>query len=87
MSPSFNHIFAGGYAAGYYGYKWAEMLEADAFSMFQEEGVMNKKTAQRYLETILSKGGAVPADEMFRQFRGREPRIDALLKRDGLVND
>lgn len=87
MSPSFNHIFAGGYAAGYYGYKWAEMLEADAFSMFQEEGVMNKKTAQRYLETILSKGGSVPADEMFRQFRGREPEIKALLKRDGLVND
>ena len=87
MSPSFNHIFAGGYAAGYYGYKWAEMLEADAFSMFQEEGVMNKETAQRYLDAILSKGGSVPADEMFRQFRGREPQIDALLKRDGLVSD
>lgn len=86
MSPSFNHIFAGGYAAGYYGYKWAEMLEADAFSMFQEEGVMNKETAQRYCENILSKGGSVPADEMFRQFRGREPEIQALLKRDGLVN-
>lgn len=86
MSSSFGHIFAGGYAAGYYGYKWAEMLEADAFSMFQEEGVMNKDTANRYLDCILSKGGSIPADEMFRQFRGREPEIQALLKRDGLVN-
>ena len=87
MSPSFNHIFAGGYAAGYYGYKWAEMLEADAFSMFQEEGVMNKDTAKRYLECILSKGGSVPAMDMFKNFRGREPEIEALLKRDGLLND
>lgn len=86
MSSSFGHIFAGGYAAGYYGYKWAEMLEADAFSMFQEEGVLNKDTANRYLDCILSKGGSIPADEMFRQFRGREPEIQALLKRDGLVN-
>ena len=87
MSPSFNHIFSGGYAAGYYGYKWAEMLEADAFSMFQEEGVMNKDTANRYLNCILSKGGSVPAMEMFKNFRGREPEIDALLTRDGLKND
>ena len=87
MSPSFNHIFAGGYAAGYYGYKWAEMLEADAFSVFQEEGVMNKETARQYLESILSKGGSEPAMEMFKNFRGREPKIDALLQRDGLVND
>ena len=87
MSPSFGHIFAGGYAAGYYGYKWAEMLEADAFSMFQEEGVMNKNTAARYLQCILSKGGSVPAMEMFKNFRGREPEIDALLRRDGLMSD
>ena len=85
MSPTFGHLFSGGYAAGYYGYKWAEMLEADAFSLFQETGVMNPETAQRYLETILSKGGSVDAMEMFVNFRGREPKIDALLKRDGLA--
>ena len=85
MSTSFSHLFSGGYAAGYYGYKWAEMLEADAFSLFQETGVMNHETAQRYLETILSKGGSVDAMEMFVNFRGREPKIDALLERDGLL--
>jgi len=84
MSTSFSHIFAGGYAAGYYGYKWAEMLEADAFSMFEEKGVMNKEVANKYVETILSQGGSMPAMEMFSNFRGREPQIDALLKRDGL---
>ena len=84
MSTSFGHLFSGGYAAGYYGYKWAEMLEADAFSLFKENGVMNHDTAQRYLETILSKGGSVDAMEMFVNFRGREPKIDALLERDGL---
>ena len=84
MSTSFGHLFSGGYAAGYYGYKWAEMLEADAFAVFKEEGVMNRDTAQRYLETILSKGGSVDAMEMFVNFRGREPKIDALLERDGL---
>ena len=85
MSTSFGHLFSGGYAAGYYGYKWAEMLEADAFSLFKEKGVMNHDTAQRYLETILSKGGSVDAMEMFVNFRGREPKIDALLERDGLL--
>ena len=85
MSTSFGHLFSGGYAAGYYGYKWAEMLEADAFSLFKETGVMNKETAQRYLETILSKGGSVDAMEMFVNFRGREPKINALLERDGLL--
>ena len=84
MSTSFSHIFAGGYAAGYYGYKWAEMLEADAFSKFQKEGVMNKKVANRYVETILSKGGSKPAMQMFIDFMGRKPSIDPLLKRDGL---
>lgn len=86
MSPTFGHLFSGGYAAGYYGYKWAEMLEADAFALFKETGVMNKETAKRYLETILSKGGSVDAMEMFVNFRGREPKIDALLERDGLTN-
>lgn len=85
MSTTFGHLFSGGYAAGYYGYKWAEMLEADAFSLFKETGVMNKETAKRYLETILSKGGSVDAMEMFVNFRGREPKIDALLERDGLL--
>ena len=85
MSTAFSHLFSGGYAAGYYGYKWAEMLEADAFALFKETGVMNKETAKRYLETILSKGGSVDAMEMFVNFRGREPKIDALLERDGLL--
>lgn len=84
MSTSFSHIFAGGYAAGYYGYKWAEMLEADAFSLFQEEGVMNKKVAEKYMKTILSQGGSKPALTMFKEFRGRGPKVDALLIRDGL---
>ena len=84
MCTSFNHIFSGGYAAGYYGYKWAEMLEADAFSRFREEGVMNQEVARRYAETILSKGGSKPAMEMFVDFMGRKPRLDALLERDGL---
>lgn len=84
MSTSFSHIFAGGYAAGYYGYKWAEMLEADAFSLFKEKGVMNKDIANKYVNTILSQGGSKSAMEMFKDFRGREPRIDALLERDGL---
>lgn len=85
MSTSFGHLFSGGYAAGYYGYKWAEMLEADAFALFKETGVMNHDTAQRYVDTILSKGGSVDAMEMFVNFRGREPKIDALLERDGLL--
>lgn len=84
MSTSFSHIFAGGYAAGYYGYKWAEMLEADAFSVFQENGVMDRETANRYVETILSKGGSEDAMEMFVRFRGRKPDVKALLLRDGL---
>lgn len=84
MCTSFNHIFSGGYAAGYYGYKWAEMLEADAFSRFREEGVMNQEVARRYAETILCKGGSKPAMEMFVDFMGRKPRLDALLEREGL---
>ncbi len=84
MSTSFSHIFAGGYAAGYYGYKWAEMLEADAFSVFQQNGVMDRETADRYVDAILSKGGSEDAMEMFIRFRGRKPSVEALLKRDGL---
>lgn len=85
MSTSFGHLFSGGYAAGYYGYKWAEMLEADAFSMFEENGVMDRATAELYLDTILSKGGSVDAMKMFVNFRGRKPELTALLKRDGLI--
>ncbi len=86
MSTSFTHIFSGGYAAGYYGYKWAEMLEADLFSVFQKEGIMNRSVADRYVQTILSQGGSKPAMEMFVDFMGREPKIEALLERDGLKN-
>lgn len=84
MSTSFSHLFSGGYAAGYYGYKWAEMLEADAFNCFVQEGVMNRETARRFRETILSKGGSVDALRMFTDFTGHEPTPDALLRREGL---
>lgn len=92
IPPSFNkfqngfsHIFAGGYAAGYYSYKWAEVLSADAFSAFEEEGVFNPETGQRFLREILEKGGSQNAIELFKKFRGREPSAEALLKHSGLV--
>jgi oligopeptidase A len=84
---SFSHIFAGGYAAGYYSYKWAEVLSADCYAAFEEEGVFNAATGQRFLEEILSVGGSRPAIESFRAFRGREPRIDALLRHNGMVEE
>ena len=80
----FSHIFAGGYAAGYYSYKWAEVLSADAFAAFEEEGIFNPETGQRFLQCILEQGGSRPAMESFRCFRGREPKIDALLKHSGI---
>ena len=80
----FSHIFAGGYAAGYYSYKWAEVLSADAFAAFEEEGIFNPETGQRFLQCILEQGGSRPAMESFRCFRGREPRIDALLRHGGI---
>lgn len=83
-SCSFGHIFAGGYSAGYYSYKWAEVLEADAFEKFKEDGIFNKQTAQSFKENILSKGNQKHPMELYKAFRGREPKIDALLKRDGL---
>lgn len=83
---SFSHIFAGGYAAGYYSYKWAEVLSADAFSLFEEEGVMNKATGKKFLENILSRGSSQSAAEMFKAFRGREPKIDALLRHSGIAS-
>ena len=83
MSVSFAHLFAGGYAAGYYGYKWAEVLDADAFSMFREKGIFSRETAQSFRRTILEKGGSREPDELFREFRGREPSIDPLIERSG----
>jgi oligopeptidase A len=80
----FSHIFAGGYAAGYYSYKWAEVLSADAFAAFEEEGVFNKKTGTRFLQCVLEKGGSRPAIESFRCFRGRDPEISALLRHSGI---
>jgi peptidyl-dipeptidase Dcp len=83
FSTSFNHIFSGGYAVGYYSYKWAEVLEADAFELFKEKGVYNKEIADSFVETILSKGGSKKPMELFVAFRGREPKIDALMKKCG----
>ncbi|MBI5891612.1 MAG: M3 family metallopeptidase [Nitrosomonadales bacterium] len=83
---SFSHIFAGGYAAGYYSYKWAEVLSADAYSLFEESGVLNATTGSTFRAQILAVGGSRDAMESFKAFRGREPRIDALLRHNGLVN-
>lgn len=82
---SFSHIFAGGYAAGYYSYKWAEVLSADAFSRFEEEGIFNPTTGQSFLKNILEKGGSKEPMELFRAFRGREPQVDALLRHSGIA--
>ena len=85
---SFSHIFAGGYAAGYYSYKWAEVLSADAYSLFEESGtagVVNTGTGARFRDEILAVGGSRPALESFIAFRGREPKIDALLRHNGMA--
>ncbi|MGE6108818.1 oligopeptidase A [Aeromonas sobria] len=82
---SFTHIFAGGYGAGYYSYKWAEVLSADAFSRFEEEGIFNQATGQSFLKHILEKGGSKEPMELFRAFRGREPQVDALLRHSGIA--
>lgn len=82
---SFSHIFAGGYAAGYYSYKWAEVLSADAFSRFEEEGIFNARTGADFMQQILEKGGSRSPMELFRAFRGREPKIDALLRHCGIA--
>jgi len=82
---SFSHIFAGGYAAGYYSYKWAEVLSADAFSAFEETHIFDRKTGERFLQAILEKGGSREPMELFVDFRGREPTIDALLRHSGLA--
>lgn len=84
MAVQFSHIMSGGYAAGYYSYKWAEVLDADAFAVFKRRGIFDGKTAQRFRDCILSKGGTEHPMELYKRFRGGEPTIDALLKRDGI---
>ncbi|MGM0541395.1 MAG: M3 family metallopeptidase [Pseudomonadota bacterium] len=82
---SFSHIFAGGYAAGYFSYKWAEVLSADAFSLFEEEGILNPETGAKFKNTILAAGGSIDPMVLFKAFRGREPNIDALLRHCGIA--
>ena len=84
MSVQFGHIMSGGYAAGYYSYKWAEVLDADAFSVFKEAGIFDRATAQRFRDCILSRGGTEHPMTLYRRFRGQEPTIDALLRRNGI---
>lgn len=85
MSVSFAHLFSGGYAAGYYGYKWAEVLDADAYSLFREKGIFDRETAMSFRHNILEKGGSREPDELFRAFRGREPSIEPLIERSGFA--
>lgn len=86
MSTNFSHIMSGGYAAGYYSYKWAEVLDADAFDEFRKHGIFDRTTAQRFRDEILSRGGTEPPMQLYRRFRGAEPTIDALLRRNGIKN-
>ena len=83
---NFSHIFGGGYAAGYYSYKWAEVLSADAYSLFEEKGVLDPATGARFRDEVLAVGGARPAAESFRAFRGRDPEVDALLRHNGMIS-
>lgn len=85
FSPSFSHIFAGGYAAGYYSYKWAEVLEADAFQLFKEKGIFNKEVADSFRKNILSRGNIEDADVLYRNFRGRDPKPEALMEKLGMT--
>lgn len=84
ISTSFSHIFAGGYSAGYYSYKWAEVLDADAFEFFQTSGIFNREVANKFREFILEKGGTEHPMELYKKFRGQEPDVGALLRRAGL---
>ena len=84
MTVHFIHIMSGGYAAGYYSYKWAEVLDADAFSLFKQKGIFDQHTASSFRHDLLEKGGTLPPMELYKKFRGQAPSIDALLKRDGL---
>ena len=85
MSTSFSHIFQGGYASGYYSYKWAEVLDADAFEYFKQEGIFNKKVADKFKDNVLSQGGTENPMTLYKRFRGQEPKPEALLKRAGLL--
>ena len=85
MAASFGHIFSGGYAAGYYSYKWAEVLDADAFEAFKEKGIFDKETAQKFKENILEKGGSDHPAILYKNFRGKDADPEALLRRAGLV--
>lgn len=87
MTVQFSHIMAGGYAAGYYSYKWAEVLDADAFSLFKEKGIFNEEVANSFRANVLSKGGTEHPMTLYKRFRGKEPGIDALLKRNGIINE
>ncbi len=84
MSPQFTHIFSGGYAAGYYGYKWAEMIECDAFDKFRQDGIFNRDTARSWVENVLSRGGTEAPMTLYKRFRGSEPGIEAMMRRDGI---
>ncbi|WP_299711889.1 M3 family metallopeptidase [uncultured Tenacibaculum sp.] len=86
MSTAFSHIFQGGYSAGYYSYKWAEVLDADAFEYFKEEGIFNREIATKFKDHVLSKGGTEKPMELYKRFRGQEPKPEALLKRAGLIS-
>ena len=85
FAHSFSHIFAGGYAAGYYSYKWAEVLSADAFSKFEEKGIFDRATGLEFLQSVLEQGGSREPMDLFIEFRGREPEIDALLRHSGIA--
>jgi peptidyl-dipeptidase Dcp len=84
MTVQFSHFMAGGYSAGYYSYKWAEVLDADAFSLFKEKGIFNEETANSFRENVLSKGGTEHPMVLYKNFRGKEPNINALLERNGI---
>ncbi len=87
MSVQFSHIMDGGYSAGYYSYKWSEVLDADAYAVFQEKGIFNTDVAQSFRDNILSKGGSVHPMELYKQFRGQEPTVEALLRRNGIIEE
>ena len=85
LSTSFNHIFSGGYAAGYYSYKWAEVMDADAFSLFKERGIFDKVTADSFRRNILERGNTEEPEVLYKRFRGREASVKALLERSGVT--
>ena len=84
MTTRFGHIMSGGYSAGYYSYKWSEMLDADAFALFEENGIFSEEVAASFRENILSRGGSEHPKELYRRFRGQDATIDAMMKRDGI---